>query len=80
MGDASAPVRPLGFSTIGVIRGEEHLPLNSSLSDAVRHGMRLTYLDRTAYRDKERPELAAALHDQFGWPAVGRRWRVGDCW
>ena len=76
----AAAGRYLGFSTIGVIRGEEHLPLNSSLGDAVRHGMRLTYLDRTAYRDKENPELAAALRDQFGWPAVGRRWRMGDCW
>jgi 1-aminocyclopropane-1-carboxylate deaminase len=62
----AAAGRYLGFSTIGVIRGEEHLPLNSSLGDAVRHGMRLTYLSRTAYRDKENPELAAVLRDQFG--------------
>src|ERR1700685_4207783 len=34
----AAAGRYLGFSTIGVIRGEEHLPLNSSLGDAVRHG------------------------------------------
>lgn len=62
----AAAGRHLGFSTIGVIRGEEHQPLNSSLSDAIRHGMRLTYLSRTAYRHKESPELADALHDQFG--------------
>lgn len=56
----------LGFSTVGVIRGEEHQPLNPSLSYAARAGMRLTYLDRTTYRNKTRPEIIAALHDQFG--------------
>ncbi len=55
-----------GFSTVGVIRGEEHLPLNPSLSYALRHGMRLTYLDRVTYRNKDRPEVTAALHEKFG--------------
>jgi 1-aminocyclopropane-1-carboxylate deaminase len=55
-----------GFTTIGVIRGEEHLPLNLSLDYAVRHGMRLTYLDRAAYREKMSPEVIAMLHRQFG--------------
>lgn len=55
-----------GFSTVGVIRGEEHLPLNPSLSYAVSHGMNLTYLDRSAYRHKTSPEVIAALHEQFG--------------
>lgn len=55
-----------GFSTIGVIRGEEHLPLNSSLSYAANLGMRLAYLDRAAYRNKMRPEVIEMLHEQFG--------------
>jgi 1-aminocyclopropane-1-carboxylate deaminase len=55
-----------GFATIGVIRGEEHLPLNPSLDYAVRHGMRLVYLDRATYRDKMSPEVIAGLHDRFG--------------
>lgn len=55
-----------GFSTVGVIRGEEHLPLNPSLSYAVSHGMRLTYLDRATYRNKTASEVTAALHEQFG--------------
>ena len=55
-----------GFATIGVIRGEEHLPLNSSLDYAVRHGMRLVYLDRATYRDKMSPEVIAGLHGRFG--------------
>lgn len=55
-----------GFSTIGVIRGEEHLPLNPSLSDAARYGMRLTYLRRAAWRGKSDPAALAALHERFG--------------
>lgn len=55
-----------GFETIGVIRGEQHLPLNPTLEYAVSHGMRLTYLDRTAYRDKMSPPVIDALRGQFG--------------
>lgn len=55
-----------GLASIGVIRGEEHLPLNLSLDYAVRHGMRLTYLDRVAYREKMSPEVIAMLHRKFG--------------
>lgn len=44
-----------GFATVGVIRGEEHLPLNPVLRHAAEHGMRLTYLDRDRYRRKELP-------------------------
>ena len=55
-----------GFATVGVIRGEEHLPLNPSLDYAVRHGMRLAYLDRATYRDKMSPGVIAGLHGRFG--------------
>ena len=55
-----------GFATVGVIRGEEHLPLNPSLDYAVRHGMRLEYLDRAAYREKMSPDVIAMLHRRFG--------------
>jgi len=55
-----------GFSTIGVIRGEEHLPLNPSLRYAVSRGMRLTYLDRTAYRAKTSDVVIDGLHREFG--------------
>lgn len=55
-----------GFSTVGVIRGEEHLPLNSSLQYAVSRGMRLTYLDRTTYRAKTSDAVIEALHREFG--------------
>ncbi len=55
-----------GFRTIGVIRGEEHLPLNPVLAYAVEQGMTLTYLDRQTYRRKTEPEVVAALRDRFG--------------
>ena len=55
-----------GFSTIGVIRGEEHLPLNYSLAYSVSRGMRLSYMDRITYRHKDRPEVIAALQREFG--------------
>ena len=55
-----------GFATVGVIRGEEHLPRNPSLDYAVRHGMRLVYLDRATYRRKMSPAIIAALRGRFG--------------
>ncbi len=55
-----------GFKTIGVIRGEEHLPLNSTLSFAQQCGMRIHYLDRTVYRQKAQPEILDFLKDLFG--------------
>lgn len=55
-----------GFKTVGVIRGEQHLPLNSSLAYAVDRGMRLTYLDRISYRSKHSPQVVEQLERQFG--------------
>ena len=55
-----------GFATIGVIRGEEHVPLNDSLAYAMSKGMRLTYLDRATYRQKRDPAVIARLRQVFG--------------
>jgi 1-aminocyclopropane-1-carboxylate deaminase len=62
----AAAGRHFGFETIGVVRGEEHLPLNESLAFAVNQGMRLTYLDRDTYRHKTEPDVVAALVAEFG--------------
>lgn len=56
----------LGFKTIGIIRGEQHLPLNESLAHATARGTTLFYMDRSTYRRKMDPEVIAALHDRFG--------------
>ncbi|ACU74884.1 1-aminocyclopropane-1-carboxylate deaminase [Catenulispora acidiphila DSM 44928] len=62
----AAAGRTEGFATIGVIRGEEHLPLNESLAYAASQGMHLTYMDRESYRTKNSPTTRRALHNTFG--------------
>ncbi|MDQ1652239.1 MAG: 1-aminocyclopropane-carboxylate deaminase [Cryptosporangiaceae bacterium] len=62
----AAAGRLFGFATIGVVRGEEHDPLNPVLRSAADAGMRLVYLDRATYRRKGDPDVVAALHDRFG--------------
>ncbi|HVX44879.1 MAG TPA: pyridoxal-phosphate dependent enzyme [Mycobacteriales bacterium] len=62
----AAAGRMYGFPTIGVIRGEEHLPLNESLAGAVGDGMFLTYMDRETYRRKNSPDVIARLRNRFG--------------
>ncbi|MEA5623251.1 1-aminocyclopropane-1-carboxylate deaminase/D-cysteine desulfhydrase [Nostoc sp. UHCC 0251] len=55
-----------GFRTIGLIRGEERLPLNPTLSFAVQQGMQLVYLNREMYRQRNTPELEEYLRQSFG--------------
>ncbi len=62
----AAAGRLFGFDTIGVIRGEEHLPLNPVLDFATRQGMRLTYLDRGTYRRKTDRHVIERLHQDHG--------------
>lgn len=54
------------LQSIGVIRGEETFPLNSTLTFALSKGMRLHYLSRADYRAKTEPELLRRLHALFG--------------
>lgn len=62
---ASAGKR-FGFNTIGVIRGEEHLPLNPTLEFAKECGMNFYYLSRTDYRKKYSDEILERLKQNFG--------------
>ena len=55
-----------GFATIGVIRGERHLPLNDSLAFAVSQGMHLMYMDRETYRTKKSAGMRRRLESFFG--------------
>lgn len=48
----AAAGKEFGFKTVGVIRGEEHFPLNPTLDYAQSCGMELRYVDRSAYRVK----------------------------
>jgi len=63
---AAAAGKIFGFETIGVIRGEEHTPLNSTLSFASSCGMKLFYLSRQDYRRKHEPEIIQMLEEKFG--------------
>lgn len=56
----------LGFETIGVIRGEEHLPLNPTLSFAKSCGMKFHYLDRKSYRNKYDEKNIEQLKYEYG--------------
>jgi 1-aminocyclopropane-1-carboxylate deaminase/D-cysteine desulfhydrase-like pyridoxal-dependent ACC family enzyme len=55
-----------GFETVGLVRGEEHTPLNPTLARCVADGMQLHYLDRTTYRRRAEPAFLADLQQQFG--------------
>lgn len=54
------------FKTIGIIRGEMTLPLNPTLMDARTFGMKLIYVSRANYRDKEHPAYMEKLIKDFG--------------
>lgn len=66
----AAAGREFGFRTIGIIRGEEHLPLNPTLSFATAAGMALHYISREAYRQKTDPAFLEQLAQQFGQPYI----------
>lgn len=62
----AAAGKKYGFNTIGVIRGEEHLPLNPTLSSAQENGMTIEYIDRKSYRNKYDNSLINRLKNKYG--------------
>lgn len=63
---AAAAGKEFGFKTIGIIRGEEHLPLNPTLKFASESGMRLHYMSRSKYRQKHTVYIIDQLRSEFG--------------
>ncbi len=55
-----------GFKSIGIIRGEETLPLNPTLRLASFKGMELHYVSRSEYRTKTEPAFINKLKADFG--------------
>jgi 1-aminocyclopropane-1-carboxylate deaminase len=55
-----------GFNTVGVIRGEEPAVPSSMLEDAKSWGMKLEFVSRSSYRDKDSPSLVKLLEDKYG--------------
>jgi 1-aminocyclopropane-1-carboxylate deaminase len=62
----AAAAKELGLKSIGIIRGEETLPLNQTLSFAVDQGMQLQYVSRELYRTKTEHGFIDPLHEKFG--------------
>jgi 1-aminocyclopropane-1-carboxylate deaminase len=55
-----------GLKSVGVIRGEEHLPLNPTLKFAKEQGMHIHYVSRSDYREKKNPDFLEQLKVKFG--------------
>ncbi|WP_162053585.1 1-aminocyclopropane-1-carboxylate deaminase/D-cysteine desulfhydrase [Pontibacter pamirensis] len=66
----AAAGKAFGFKTVGVIRGEEHLPLNPTLRFATSCGMQLQYVSREKYRQKDDPAFLQELSEQYYQPYV----------
>jgi 1-aminocyclopropane-1-carboxylate deaminase len=62
----AAASKLFGFKTIGIIRGEEQLPLNPTLSFASSKGMKIHYVNRKTYREKNLTEFIKQLRQKFG--------------
>ncbi|BDD02630.1 1-aminocyclopropane-1-carboxylate deaminase [Aureibacter tunicatorum] len=63
---AAASGKAFGLQTIGVIRGEETLPLNPTLNFAKSAGMELKHVSRSEYRNKHTDEFVSKLREEFG--------------
>lgn len=62
----AAAGKHFGFNTIGLIRGEQHTPLNATLSFARDCGMQLHYIDRKEYRQKDEADFLDKIKQRFG--------------
>jgi 1-aminocyclopropane-1-carboxylate deaminase len=51
----AAACAAMGFSSIGIVRGEQPQQLSATLKDARSFGMQLSFITREAYRKKEVP-------------------------
>ncbi len=62
----AAAAKENSFESIGIIRGEETLPLNHVLAFAKSCGMKLHYVSREDYRKKNDLPFVASLKEKFG--------------
>lgn len=63
---SAAAAKECGFKSIGIIRGEENLPLNPTLSFATSCGMHLHYVSREAYKRKTERDFIKELQKLYG--------------
>ena len=62
----AAAAHELNLKSIGIIRGEETPTLNPTLAFASQMNMKLHYVDRETYRNKNSPEFIKNLQNTFG--------------
>lgn len=62
----AAAAKELGLKSVGIIRGEETLPLNDTLTFAKEKGMQLHYVSREVYRKKNEVTFIKELKDKLG--------------
>lgn len=62
----AAAAHELGLKSLGIVRGEETLPLNPTLHFVTGMGMKLHYISREAYRKKTEPGFLRNLQEHFG--------------
>ena len=62
----AAACHETGLKSIGIIRGEQTLPLNHTLAFAQEKGMLLHYVSRETYKHKTETDFIRNLRDQFG--------------
>ena len=62
----AAAAKELGLKSIGIIRGENTLPLNHTLAFAESCGMTLHFVSREKYRNKTTDDFIQQLQNKFG--------------
>ena len=67
----AAAVSAMGMEGVGLIRGEEQLPLNPTLLKAQESGMKLRYVDRTSYRLKAEKDWSVEFSEHYIIPEGG---------
>ncbi|HLX87421.1 MAG TPA: pyridoxal-phosphate dependent enzyme [Acidimicrobiales bacterium] len=65
----AAAGRQYGFNTVGIVRGEPHIPLNPVLQTATGRGMQLEYMDRATFRHTNEPEVLRTIYERWGQDA-----------
>ncbi|MCW3125035.1 MAG: 1-aminocyclopropane-carboxylate deaminase [Bacteroidetes bacterium] len=62
----AAAGKQFGFKTIGIIRGEPADVPTDTIQFAAQNGMRILFMDREHYRQKDDPDNIESLHVQLG--------------
>jgi len=62
----AAATKELSLKSIGVIRGEETLPLNKTLAFAKQNGMDFHFISREDYKGKTEQDFITRLKEKFG--------------